>query len=255
MMKLYRGAPAAAIIPPTMAERSLRLRSLMIFGGQSAGDVASPDWLRQFAACGLGGGVSTAPPRLTPTSATQDLSRREPPLVAGSLLVAPSTKAKKLLVEHGEARIIERLRCEPVKLLERLSPLVLYTVLFPCIDCARTIAQFVRERPGVHVEISYEEVWERYETDAVATSFETLRDAGVDFASIADLAKVAREEGADACIIPTDNQPVRRRAKPRRPPDEIAQIRVERAAKRAAAEAEGYSTQCSCGKENQQKNL
>ena len=235
---VLRCRPTGAMFLPTRVERSLAQRSLTLFGGTRAGNTASPDWLRQMATVSLGGGIMAAAPR--PRDGCVEAcywQRQAEPLEAGTLLVAGTPRKKKMQVMHSEMRLIERLRLETPEELERLSPLVLYTVLFPCRSCAETISKFAREYPSVRIELSYEDVWERYVEADRAASFEMLGEAGVAFDSIRDLARMAREAGADARLVPRESERQSRYEKPKRSPEEIAEIRAQRAAKAAALEA------------------
>ena len=149
---VFLGNPMKPVMFPTRAERALALRSLMLFAGKEAGDVQAPDWLRQLAAVSMFG-VSTELPRVTLTSDGDGSAHGSAhggtrPLEMGSLLIAHNPASKKKSVAHCEARIIEQLRREPVELLERLSPLVFYTVLFPCPACADTIGQVLPSTCG-----------------------------------------------------------------------------------------------------------
>ena len=267
---ILRGSALKAEFPATRAERGLAMRSLVLFGGGTAGHVQTPDWLRQLAAVGFSGGVPTAPPNLSVAQDFKDTLHRSPE--AGSVLLAYQPRKKKTASAHCEVRLIEQLRLEPPEVLESLSPLLFYTVLFPCTSCAEalgqvrtaprsasllpgprpptpprypnpnpdfsvSVAQFASERPALRIELTYEDMW-RFEDEEIAASTAILRGAGLDVSSIRELASAARAAGGDARFIPSDEQPESRRKPRATSPEEIAEIRAQRAAKRALLEAE-----------------
>ena len=258
--RVFLGAPTKAVILPTRAERALALRSLLLFGAKEAGDVQSPEWLRQLAGVSMGG-ISTAAPRVNALEPSR-IRQGAMPLESGSLVVTHNPKSGKGSIAHCEARIIEQLWREPVDLLEELSPLVFYSVLFPCSTCTDAIgqvratllhsvpenascltepvcvSQFALERPRVRIELSYEDVW-RCDEDEIVTSKDFLRASGLEFDSIRDIVVSASEAGAPAHLMPTRGGAPPSRRKPRATtPEEIAEIRAQRAAKRALRDAQ-----------------
>lgn len=231
--QVLQGGPIRPASLPTRAERALALRSLVLFEGKSAGDVQSPDWVRQLAAISMNS-VSTAVPRLIAMGDEPTLHNGCAPIQLGSLVVAHNAKKGKSSMAHCEARIIKRLRHEPAALLEELSPLVFYSVLFPCPACADAISRFACERPAVRIELAFEDVWRDDDYGSqLAASQAALRSAGLEFVSIRDLVAEARQARAAAHLLPEDKKPASRRKPRATTPEEIAAIRAERAAKRA----------------------
>lgn len=80
-------------------------------------------------------------------------------LAPGSVLMAHVPRRGLEGATHCEARIFDRLSLEPAHALERLSPLVFYSVKCPCQACAEKIARFATRHPSVSVEVVYEQQW------------------------------------------------------------------------------------------------
>lgn len=200
--RLLLGKPMRCT-PQTWSDRparALALRRMLLPGEDGRGP--APRWLRQMSALALG----AVPRKVHLAAAATAAAAQTATLAPGSVLVAHVPRRGLEGAMHCEARIFERLSREPAHALERLSPLVFYSVKCPCQDCAEKIARFATHHPTVSVEVAYEQQWvpEAYAEShgggySDASAVATMRAAGVSIATTEQLIWEDLVDTIEAC--------------------------------------------------------